>query len=145
MVVCSEHPSNTIKNHNKSPQILWRSEMTLIKNLLNDEAGFVVSSELVLISTIAVIGLIAGLSTLRDGVVQELADVSGAIGNISQSYTYNSVTGHSSGTNGSAFQDQTDFCEVDTNNGSGTAPSCLQFTAVGGGPEGATTVTPSNP
>jgi hypothetical protein len=33
--------------------------MTLIKNLLNDEAGFVVSSELVLISTIAVIGLMA--------------------------------------------------------------------------------------
>ena len=98
--------------------------MTLIKNLLNDEAGFVVSSELVLISTIAVIGLISGLTTLRDGVVQELADVSGALGNISQSYSFTAAVGHSGASNGSAFQDQTDFCEAATNGGDASAPSC---------------------
>jgi hypothetical protein len=119
--------------------------MTLIKNLLNDEAGFVVSSELVLISTIAVIGLIAGLSTLRDGVVQELADVSGAIGNISQSYSYNSVQGHSGATNGSLFQDTLDFCEAPNNNGDTLAPSCLNFTGLPGGYEASGVATPSNP
>lgn len=119
--------------------------MTLIKNLLNDEAGFVVSSELVLISTIAVIGLIAGLSTLRDGVVQELADVSSAIGNISQSYNYRGVIGHSGASNGSALTDSTDFCELATQSGNGVAPSCLNFTntAASGGNEAANAKTPN--
>lgn len=117
--------------------------MTLIKNLLNDEAGFVVSSELVLISTIAVIGLISGLTTLRDGVVQELADVSGALGNISQSYNFNAAVGHSGASNGSTFQDQTDFCEAVDNGGDTTAPSCLDFLTVTGGIESLTVVTPN--
>ena len=36
--------------------------MTTFAALINDESGFIVSAELVLVSTIAVLGMIVGLS-----------------------------------------------------------------------------------
>ncbi len=59
----------------------------MLKNFMNDEAGFLVSAELVLVSTILVIGLIVGLIELQAGVLHELNDVSEAIGSINQSYS----------------------------------------------------------
>jgi len=104
--------------------------MNLMKQLLNDEAGFVVSSELVLIGTILVIGMITGLTTLRDGVIQELVDLSAAIGSLEQSYRFNSAVAHTSATNGSSYTDNQDYCET-TGNGSdttaGNAPGCLNL------------------
>jgi len=41
----------------------------MLRALLNDEAGFVVSAELVLIATLLVIGLIVGLSEVQHSVV----------------------------------------------------------------------------
>ncbi|HWL08915.1 MAG TPA: hypothetical protein VNQ76_10940 [Planctomicrobium sp.] len=110
--------------------------MNLMKQLLNDETGFVVSSELVLIATILVIGVLTGLTTLRTGVIQELADVSAAIGAISQTYQFNGVTAHTSATNGSAYVDNNDFCELATQ-AAAAAPSCMVVTgvAVAGTPE----------
>lgn len=84
--------------------------MKTLKSLWNDEAGFIVSTELVLIATILVLGMIVGLTTLRNDVVAELADVAGAIGDLSQDYHYSGVLGHSSWTNGSTYQDNEDFC-----------------------------------
>ena len=49
------------------------------KTLWNDEAGFIVSIELILIATIAIIGLITGMTAVRDAVVSELSDVAGAV------------------------------------------------------------------
>ena len=85
--------------------------MTISKKLWNDDKGFVVSIELVLISTIAVIGLIAGMTAVRDGVVSELSDVAGSVQDLNQSYSYNGVTGHSATTAGSDFTDALDFCD----------------------------------
>ena len=48
--------------------------MKLFVSLWNDEAGFIVSSELILISALVVLGLLVGLATIRDQVVQELGD-----------------------------------------------------------------------
>lgn len=87
----------------------------MLKTLLQDEAGFVVSTELVLVATILVIGLIVGQVTLRDQVVTELADTADAISAIDQSYEWSLATGHSSSTAGSEFNDAADFC--DANNG----------------------------
>jgi len=101
--------------------------MNLMKQLLRDESGFVVSSELVLVSTILVIGMVTGLATVRDAVVQELADTSKAIGNIEQSYTFNGITAHTSATNGSNFVDAPDFCEDGNQGTHGDAPTCLQL------------------
>ena len=95
-------------------------------NLWNDDAGFVVSVELILISTITVIGLLAGLTSVRDGVVSELSDVAGAVQDLNQSYSYNGVVGHSSTNVGSNFTDSLDFCDS-ADDPSGAADNCITF------------------
>ena len=90
--------------------------MRMFNELLSDENGFIVSSELILIATILVIALVVGLQTIRDAVLQELGDVGAAIGSISQDYSYSGATGHASSINGSQYVDDTDFCEVSTAN-----------------------------
>lgn len=87
--------------------------MKMFQQLWNDENGFVVSTELVLIATVLVLGMIVGLTTLRDQVIAELADVAAAFSNSNQSYSFSGITGHSSSTAGSVFDDNTDFCDVD--------------------------------
>ena len=86
--------------------------MKLLQRLWNDEAGVVVSAELVLIGTLLVIGLIVGLSTLRDHVVQELADIAGAIGELDQGYSFSAINGHQAATQGTQFIDTIDKCDV---------------------------------
>jgi len=96
----------------------------MIRKLWSDEAGFVVSSELVLIATVLVIGLLAGLATLRDQVVQELGDVAAAISDVNQSYSFSAITAHTSSTAGTVFDDTTDLCDA---NGEPTdaEPNCI--------------------
>lgn len=90
--------------------------MKLLKRLWNDEAGFVVSSELVLIATLLVIGLVVGLTSLRNQVVQELADTGAAIGMISQGFQYTGVKKTNvADTDGSGWDDRLDMCQ--TSNG----------------------------
>lgn len=97
-----------------------------------DEAGFIVSSELVLIATIVVIGLIAGLAAVRDAVVGELADVGAAVGEVNQSYSFGAITGHCASVSGSVFTDFWDFCELPGNNdGPNAAAQCIQICTVG--------------
>lgn len=98
--------------------------MKMIAQLWNDEAGFIASTELVLIATILVLGMITGLHTVRNSVVQELGDVAQAIGNVNQSYDYAGATGHSSSTAGSNYGDNTDYCDAQIDP-SGLEPACL--------------------
>jgi hypothetical protein len=51
-----------------------------------DECGFVVSSELAMVSTLGVLGLMSGLSQVAGGVNGELQDVAGAYTALDQSY-----------------------------------------------------------
>ena len=62
--------------------------LRLAKALWNDQAGFIVSAELVLISTVGVIGLVSGLTCLRNAVNSELTEVSCAIKSLDQTYCY---------------------------------------------------------
>ena len=64
----------------------------MLRKFWNDESGFIVSSELVLIATICVIGLIAGLVEIQWAVVGELNDVSDAIGSLNQSFQFAGFT-----------------------------------------------------
>lgn len=100
----------------------------MTKKLWNDDKGFVVSIELILIATIAVIGLIAGMTAVRDAVVSELSDVSGAVQDVNQSYAINGVVGHSAATSGMDYQDQTDHCD-DVDDIAGQADNCIVFNA----------------
>ena len=88
-----------------------------MKQLFNDEAGFVISAELVLVMTIAVLAMVVGLTAVRDAVTHELNDISHAFGAVSQSYN---VVGmekdkkngkpHAS-IDGFGFNDNTDECD----------------------------------
>ena len=82
-----------------------------LKMLWRSEEGVVVSAELVLISTILVVGVLVGIASVRDQIIQELGDVAGAISVTVQSYSFSSITGHSASMAGSTFGDNTDFCD----------------------------------
>ncbi len=111
--------------------------MAKFSALLRDDRGFVVSSELVLIATIVVIGLITGLVTVRDQVIQELADVADAISEIDQSYSWSGVTAHAASTAGSIFDDLNDYCEAagGSDQSAGNEPQCLEINAIVAVPE----------
>ncbi len=100
--------------------------MNMFQQFWNDENGFVVSTELVLIATVLVLGMIVGLTTLRDQVIAELADVAAAFSNSNQSYSFSGITGHSSSTAGSIFDDNTDFCDLDAQP-SGSFAHCISI------------------
>ena len=91
--------------------------MNTLNQLLNDEAGFIVSAELVLISTIVVLGLIVGLSEVALNINNELEDVGSAFNCIQQTYRVEGTKGHKGYTSGSSFYDSADFCsgEYDVN------------------------------
>ncbi len=82
----------------------------IITQLINDEAGFIVSAELVLISTIAVLGMIVGLSEVAHNVNNELEDVGSAFSSIDQSFYVYKAHGHRGCTHASEFYDSSDFC-----------------------------------
>jgi hypothetical protein len=98
--------------------------MGLAKRLWSDELGFVVSAELILVATILVLGMIVGLVSLRDQIVQELGDVAAAFSQLNQSYSFSGVTGHTASTAGSQFLDQTDFCDA-TPDAAAAPPVCI--------------------
>jgi hypothetical protein len=87
--------------------------MGMLHRLWNDEAGFVISAELVLVATILVIGLIVGMTSLRNQIVQELVDVGQAIGSLSQSYCFaGTFKPFVAWTDGSCYVDVVDFCQA---------------------------------
>ncbi|MBS0210496.1 MAG: hypothetical protein JSS27_16250 [Planctomycetes bacterium] len=80
----------------------------LLRRLWREQFGFLAASELVLAGSMVVVGGVVGWTALRDTVVEEMADISTAIGNLDQSYAYSGVVGHSSFTAGSSFIDRAD-------------------------------------
>ena len=89
----------------------------MLKQLLNDEGGFIVSAELVLIATLCVIGLVVGLSEVQHSINAELNDIADAIGALNQSYFTSGF--HKRDANGvihaasfgSIFNDTADDCD----------------------------------
>lgn len=84
----------------------------LFARFWNEEHGAILSAEVMLVASVLVIGVIAGLSSLRDSVVTELADLSQALANLNQSYSYSGVSGHHTFSGGGHFHDNTDFCDT---------------------------------
>jgi len=82
-----------------------------MKKRNRNQKGFIVSTELMLIATILVIGLIVGLQAVRVAVVTELADVGSAIASVTQTYSWSGVAGHHASTNGSIYSDGIDTCD----------------------------------
>ena len=86
---------------------------TIIAQLFNDEAGFIVSAELVLVATIGVLSLIVGLSEVAFNINNELEDIGSAFGAINQTYHYNGVCGSKGHAAGSTFTDSRDAGDSD--------------------------------
>ena len=95
-------------------------------NLIRDNRGFVVSIELIFLASIAVIGLVVGLTSVRDAVVSELSDTAGSVQDLNQSFNYNGAAGLSANTAGSDFEDALDFGD-DAGDASGDADNCITF------------------
>jgi hypothetical protein len=91
----------------------------LMQRLWNDEGGFILSTEAMILWTITVLGLIVGLAAVRDAAVTELIEVANTILTFDQSYQYATLSltnqpqgsapsnnpGDSAFTSGSAAQD----------------------------------------
>lgn len=85
--------------------------MKVLGRLWADDAGVILSAELVLIATLLVIGMIVGLTSVRDSVVQELGDLAQAFAVIDQDFSFTRVSGHTSSTAGAVNDDREDNCE----------------------------------
>lgn len=82
------------------------------KALLNDENGFVISAELVLVLTIGVLAMVVGLHAVAKSITMELNDVANAFGAIDQSYSYKGLKKkHHARVAGSGFHDHADDCD----------------------------------
>jgi len=90
----------------------------MLKALICDESGFIISAELVLVASLLVVGLIVGLSEVQHAIVTELNDVADAIGALNQSYCTSGFSkeksfggGVAAFTRGSDYVDTVDDCD----------------------------------
>lgn len=71
--------------------------------------GAILSSELLLVSTLLVVGLVTGLDATRTAILTEMADVSAAIGTMNQSFSVGGTFSEGgASTAGSQFVDSID-------------------------------------
>lgn len=85
---------------------------TLFTRLLNDENGFLMSAELILLGTIVVLGMVVGLSEVSFAINNELEDVASAFSSMNQSYSaHGSHSKHKGRRSGSRFHDESDKCD----------------------------------
>ena len=80
--------------------------MNLLNKLWRDESGMILSAETVLVGTIGVIGVSAGLHAVGKAVNKELTDVAFAVRSLDQSYSYPGISKCGAKTAGSTFQQQ---------------------------------------
>lgn len=79
----------------------------LAKALHHDDSGSIIAVEYLMVSTVLVFGLIVGLGAVRDAVVDQMGEMSSAIGGLSMSYSIGGVQGccsHSSGSEHQGFR-----------------------------------------
>jgi hypothetical protein len=82
-----------------------------VRSLWSQEAGAVISAELVLVMTIATLGAVVGLSALSTSINGELEDLAEAFGAVSQSYCVDGIRACAARVSGSSFNDQPDHCD----------------------------------
>ena len=107
---------------------------TFWKRFWRDDCGVISTTDLILLTTILGIGIIVGLVSLRNQVVQEFGDLGSAVGSLNQSYSYTgrtidsydgpppiSVGPHTVA--GSSFTDQTNVGGVGNGGGIDVTPT----------------------
>ena len=59
-----------------------------LRTLWRDEAGFILSAELILIATVVTLALVVGLAEVSNAVNNEMGDMAGAVEGLSQDVWY---------------------------------------------------------
>jgi len=80
--------------------------MRIFSELWSDEAGVIMSAEAVVLGTVGVVGLTAGLSVAAKAVNSELQDLGFAIRSLDQSYEIPATQGCGAYTAGSSFKQE---------------------------------------
>lgn len=89
----------------------------MLSRLLSDDTGFIVSAELMLVVTMMFCSAAVGFAAVRDALVNELNDLSHAIGAVSQSYNVTGIEKERCGCrthahcSGFGFNDDADECD----------------------------------
>lgn len=112
------------ESHRRSPKKM--SYHSTFYRFTHDDRGFALSGELLLVSVIAVIGLIVSLSAVRDAMISELSDTAGSVQDLNQSFALNGTAGSASSTAGSGFADAVDFID-ESGDPIGQADNCIVF------------------
>jgi hypothetical protein len=91
----------------------------MLTSLWIDESGVIISAELVLVLTIAVLAMVVGLTEVAVAVNTELNDISNAFGSLNQSFAYTGFTSICAGkqksfVSGGGFTDSIDDCDTNT-------------------------------
>jgi Flp pilus assembly pilin Flp len=86
----------------------------ILRSLWRDDTGALLTVEWVFMATILVIGLVAGLKAVQSAVLNELEEIAGAIGGLSQSYSFGGTSGCCAFTAGSQFTDTTNTYPITT-------------------------------
>lgn len=81
----------------------------MFKKLWHDDAGILISLELMVLGTVLVIGLLVGLAAFRDAITNELADVSSGISRMNQSFSVRGVSSPSASVAGHSHVDVNEF------------------------------------
>lgn len=93
--------------------------------LQRKQGGFIMTTELVLLTTVMVVGMIVGLVSMRDSVNAEMEDIAEAIGSLDQSYSFDGIQNvqETAFIEGSIFSDAQDVNAGDTTGFTFTAPT----------------------
>lgn len=94
----------------------------------NKQRGFIMTTELVLLTTTMVIGMVVGLVTMRDAATSEMEDVAEAIGSLNQSYAFDGIINaeNTAEVTGSAFNDAVDAAAGDGSGFTFVAPPATE-------------------
>jgi Flp pilus assembly pilin Flp len=99
-----------------SQTVEWSTMM--LRKLMNDESGVILSAELILVLTLAVLAMVVGLSEVAIAINTELNDLSNAFGALNQSYAFSGfhkiLPKWTSSVAGSTFIDFIDDCDFNS-------------------------------
>ena len=99
----------------------------MIQKLTSDQRGTVLSLELVLLAVVVLIGLMTGMTSVRDAIVSEVSDLAGSVQDANQSFSVFGISGTSSSVSGMDFEDSLDFGDT-AEDPSGEADNCIVMT-----------------
>src|SRR5206468_8877483 len=89
------------------PQERRPTPMRILNRFWSDDCGALISSEYLFVATILVIGIVVGLTNVREAVNNELTELGNALLTLSQGYTISGSSGSGGSVDGSAATDNT--------------------------------------